>query len=132
MIYTKIIPVEFNHCDPAGIVFYPRYFEMGNSVVENFFADIVEAPFSVIHKHTGSGIPAVDIHAEFHAPSRLGDKLNFALSIDKLGGSSMALLIVAKNAEEKRMTLRITVVWIVDGRAQRWPIDIKKKLEAFI
>ena len=25
--------VRFQHCDPAGIVFYPRYFEMLNSVV---------------------------------------------------------------------------------------------------
>ena len=25
--------VEFNHCDPAGIVFYPRYFEMISAVV---------------------------------------------------------------------------------------------------
>ena len=41
MTYTRHIRIEFNHCDPAGIVFYPRYFEMTNSVVENFFADVV-------------------------------------------------------------------------------------------
>ncbi len=40
------IRVEFNHCDPAGIVFYPRYFEMANSVVENFFRDEVDYPFA--------------------------------------------------------------------------------------
>ncbi|MFD1807906.1 hypothetical protein ACFSHQ_06310 [Gemmobacter lanyuensis] len=36
MIYRRPIQIEFNHCDPAGIVFYPRYFEMTNSVIENF------------------------------------------------------------------------------------------------
>ena len=41
MLYHRLYPIEFNHCDPAGIVFYPRYFEMTNSVVENFFADEV-------------------------------------------------------------------------------------------
>ena len=132
MIYEKVIPVEFNHCDPAGIVFYPRYFEMCNSVVENFFADIVEAPFSAIHRQAGSGVPAVNIQAEFHSPSRLGDKLNFALSVEKLGRSSLELLIMAKCAAEKRLSVRITVVWIVNGRAQGWPPDMQKNLAAFI
>ena len=26
--------VRFQHCDPAGIVFYPRYFEMLNTTIE--------------------------------------------------------------------------------------------------
>ena len=25
MSYRRTIPVEFNHCDPAGIVYFPRY-----------------------------------------------------------------------------------------------------------
>jgi len=25
-MYERLIQIEFNHCDPAGIVFYPRYF----------------------------------------------------------------------------------------------------------
>ena len=28
--------IGFKHCDPAGIVFYPRYFEMFNDCVEAF------------------------------------------------------------------------------------------------
>ena len=46
MAYARTIPVEFNHCDPAGIVFYPRYFEMVNSVVENFFLEDVGYSFA--------------------------------------------------------------------------------------
>lgn len=42
-MYERLIQIEFNHCDPAGIVFYPRYFEMVNSVIENFFADVGRA-----------------------------------------------------------------------------------------
>ena len=29
------IDIRFTHCDPAGIVFYPRYFELINGVVED-------------------------------------------------------------------------------------------------
>ena len=31
--------VQFAHCDPAGIVFYARYFEIINEVVEDWFED---------------------------------------------------------------------------------------------
>ena len=32
--FTAEMTVAFRHCDPAGIVFYPRYFEMINDFVE--------------------------------------------------------------------------------------------------
>ena len=37
--FTYEEKVLFRHCDPAGIVFFPRYFEMINDCVEYFFAD---------------------------------------------------------------------------------------------
>ena len=37
-VFETVIPVRFQHCDPAGIVFYPRYLEMINQTVEEWFA----------------------------------------------------------------------------------------------
>ena len=34
--YQREVLVRFAHCDPAGIVFYARYFEMINGVVEDW------------------------------------------------------------------------------------------------
>ena len=62
MSYTRLIQIEFNHCDPAGIVFYPRYFEMTNSVVENFFADVVGRSFAQMHSGQGGGTSCVSGH----------------------------------------------------------------------
>lgn len=129
MSYLKIIPIEFNHCDPAGIVFYPRYFEMINSVVENFFADVIELPFSEIHKQAGSGVPAVNLVTDFLAPTRLGDKVTFALIVAKLGGASLVFDIVGTCAGEKRLSVRLTVVWMVGGRATQWPDHIREKIK---
>ena len=36
MTYRRPIQIEFNHCDPAGIVFFPRYYQIVSSVCENF------------------------------------------------------------------------------------------------
>jgi len=133
MTYRRRIQVEFNHCDPAGIVFYPRYFEMTNSVVENFFADVLEYPFSRIHIEEHSCIPTVQIEASFVAPSRLGEVLEFTLDVEHIGRSSMRLVQRANAGGQVKLQVTLTLVWVErDGRAAPWPEGIRQKLTAFM
>ena len=130
MPYLRTVPVEFNHCDPAGIVFYPRYFEMTNSVTENFFAEVVGRSYAQMTMRDGNGVPTVRIEADFRAPSRLGDRLAFTLEVVRLGGSSATFRIVARVGEEVRMEARLTLVWVSpEGRAAPWPEDMRARLE---
>lgn len=132
MIYTKITPIEFNHCDPAGIVFYPRYFEMINSVVENFFADVVGRSFAqMVCKDQPNGVPTVRIEANFAAPSRLGEKVTFQLWVERVGTSSLGLAITADHQDEHRLRADLTVVWLDQGQSAPWPADMRASLLAF-
>lgn len=129
MSYSRTIQIEFNHCDPAGIVFYPRYFEMTNSVVENFFADEVGRSFAQMHSEgMRNGVPTVHLETDFLAPSRLGDKVEFTLVVRKLGGSSVTVEITGQRGEEVRMRARITLVWIDNMKAARWPDAMRARL----
>jgi 4-hydroxybenzoyl-CoA thioesterase len=84
MSYRRQIRVEFNHCDPAGIVFYPRYFEMTNSVLENFFREEVGYSYHAMMAD-GIGVPTARIETDFRAPSRLGDVLDWTLVVETAG-----------------------------------------------
>ncbi|WP_284162985.1 thioesterase family protein [Frigidibacter sp. SD6-1] len=131
MTYRRQIQVEFNHCDPAGIVFYPRYFEMTNSVTENFFAEVAGRSYAQMTMRDGNGVPTVKIDADFRAPSRLGDRLDFTLDIARLGTSSVTLAIAARGEGEIRMEARLTLVWVsTQGRAAPWPEDMRARLQA--
>ncbi|MDZ4096293.1 MAG: thioesterase family protein [Paracoccaceae bacterium] len=132
MIYTRIIPIEFNHCDPAGIVFYPRYFEMTNSVVENFFADVLRYSYARITMEEHNGVPTARIVADFKAPSRLGERLEFTLEIARIGGASVTFRITASAGTALRMTADLTLVWVTPkGRAAPWPQVIRDRMTAF-
>ena len=48
MHFTYKQKVLFKHCDPAGIVFYPRFFEMINDAVEALFSDVLNWPFEYL------------------------------------------------------------------------------------
>ena len=132
MMYRREIQVEFNHCDPAGIVFYPRYFEMVNSVVENFCADVAGRSFAEMHRNgAGNGVPTVRLEAEFVAPSRLGDKVVFELEITRIGTSSLHLTVRGMMADEVRLRVHLVVVWVAGMVAAPWPDDMRGRMERY-
>ena len=132
MRYRRRVPVEFNHCDPAGIVFYPRYFEMLNSTIENFFADVLAYSFARIHVEENCAVPTAHIDATFRAPSRLGEILDFVLVIEAVGRSSVRLAQRVSAGGQDRLQCTSTLVWVgPDGRAAPWPDVIRMKLNHF-
>ncbi|NHB75613.1 acyl-CoA thioesterase [Rhodobacter calidifons] len=131
MTYARSIRVEFNHCDPAGIVFYPRYFEMMNSVIENFFRDVAGCTFGQMTA-SRTGVPTVAIETVFHAPSRLDDMLDWHLSVTRLGRSSAGLALRAHGAGELRLSASLTLVHVNEtGRPRSWPQDLRDRIAAF-
>ncbi len=133
MTYRRRIQVEFNHCDPAGIVFYPRYFEMTNSVVENFFAEVLGYPFTRIHLEEHCSVPTVQIETGFTAPSRLGEVLEFALVVEHVGRSSVRFVQTASAGGQQKLRAALTLVWVAPGgRAAPWPEAIRQKMIAFM
>ncbi len=131
MTYTRTVAVEFNHCDPAGIVFYPRYFEMVNSVVENFFGEVIGYPFARMMAE-GHGVPTVRIETEFRAPSRLGDRLDFTLALERAGQTSVTFVVNAGAGGVERMTARLTLVWVENGQSAAWPAEIRRGFNRFL
>lgn len=132
--YTYRNAVMFQHCDPAGIVFYPRYFEMINEVVETLFRDALRWPFAEMHVRERMGVPAGRISTDFHAPSRLGDVLDWRLVVTRIGGASLDATVSAACAGEARLTAELTLVYVdLDAmRSVRWPEDKRDALAQFM
>ena len=85
--FTKKEKIRFKHVDYAGIVFYPRFLEMLNDLVEDWFEEALDRPFSKIHET--NGIPTVDLKVQFKKAARLGEILTKSLWVIHLGGASM-------------------------------------------
>lgn len=119
--------VLFKHCDPAGIVFYPRFFEMINDAVEALFDEVIGWPFEVIHK-TGA-VPTRSFDVDFKRPCRHGDMLRLNLLLMDLGRTSLTLETRAMAGEELRFTARQVLVHVgADGRPLSWPETTKNTI----
>ncbi|MGP9768331.1 acyl-CoA thioesterase [Halomonas sp. AOP13-D3-9] len=130
MAFTTQRKVRFQHCDPAGIVFYPRYFEMINSVVEDWFEEVLHHDFNQLHVETGRGVPTAAIDTQFHAPSRLGERLTFKLTVQSVGRSSLTIQVVAYCGEQKRLTSDSTLVFVdlSSGKSMPWTEAIRQHI----
>ena len=126
--YRREEKVLFRHCDPAGIVFFPRYFEMINDCVEHFFAETLGWPFEQLLQT--DGVPTATISTRFRAPSRHGDRLDLALEVTKVGRTSFCYKIEARCDDELRFEAEATIVHLDGtGRPALWPEAIRRKLE---
>jgi 4-hydroxybenzoyl-CoA thioesterase len=131
--FKHTIKVLFQHCDPAGIVFYPRYFEMVNQTVEEWHEVGLNYSFSQMHLDAGYGVPTVSIGAEFNAPSRMGDILDWQLEVVKLGRTSAHLRIEARCQDILRMTATPVLVFVdmASKRPVPWPDTMREKMRRF-
>lgn len=133
-VYSRPFKVMFQHCDPAGIVFYPRYFEMVNATVEDWFEETLGCSFAAMHAELAFGVPAVQASARFLRPSRLGDLLDVRLAIARLGRTAMDLRLGAHGPDGLRVEADLTIVH-VDRTVMRpspWPSDLRARIEALM
>jgi 4-hydroxybenzoyl-CoA thioesterase len=99
--FTKQEKIKFKHIDYAGIVFYPRFLEMLNDLVEDWFEEALGRPFSKMHET--NGIPTVDLKIQFKNPARLGEVLTKKLWVIELRNSS--ILCGFQFVNEKEVTV---------------------------
>ena len=131
--FTTTRRVRFADCDAAGIVFYPRYFEMLNGVVEDWFAGPLEASFRELHLERRVSVPTAAVEARFIAPSRLEDELTFSLTVIRLGGASCSLRHVIECDGQRRFEATQTIVYV--GRSLKpepWPEALRARIAPFV
>jgi 4-hydroxybenzoyl-CoA thioesterase len=73
--HATTIQVRWSDVDPAGIVFYPRFFEWYDLGCETLFASLGLAWPEAFPKYEIVGVPIVESGSTFSSPARYGDVL---------------------------------------------------------
>ena len=132
-IFTTERRVRFADCDAAGIVFFPRYFEMLNGVVEDWFAGPLGLSFRDLHLERHASVPTAAVEARFMIPSRLEDDLTFALTVTRLGGASCALRHRISSGGELRFEGTQTIVLVgASLKPEPWPDALRARIAPFV
>jgi 4-hydroxybenzoyl-CoA thioesterase len=130
--FTREVTVRFEHCDPAGLIFYPRLFALVNETVEDWFASLGHS-FKSLHIDQRKGVPTVRFETEFIAPVRIGDALTQSLGVDGLGRSSLSLKHLASIGARPVARFDQTLVFtdLETMKSEPWPADLRAAIARF-
>jgi 4-hydroxybenzoyl-CoA thioesterase len=132
MKFTREIIVRFEHCDAAGLIFYPRFFGLVNEMVEDWFAKL-GAPFKQMHIDAKKGVPTVKFDAQFGKPARMGDMLTQTLHVSDIGSASCTLIHEASVDGAPVARFEQVIVYVdLDGMGpEPWPDALRKAMSAY-
>lgn len=111
-VLRRQLTIEWGHCDPAGIVFNPRFFEMfDNSTWLMFEAALGVKPKDITKTLGFWSFPLVDARANFIKPARFGDVVEIASRVIEFRRSSFDVEHKIFNGGELATDGRETRVW---------------------
>jgi 4-hydroxybenzoyl-CoA thioesterase len=116
------IRIEWCDCDPAGIIFYPRYFEIfDTSTTVLIERTLGMNKIAYLKAYAFAGHPLVEARARFRQPTRFGDDVEIETTLVECGESSFRLEHRLSKAGALAVEGFETRVWVV-----RHPEDPKR------
>jgi 4-hydroxybenzoyl-CoA thioesterase len=133
-IFVHDQPIRFSHCDPAGIVYFPRFFDLAHATMEDWFSVGLGQPLPDLIRDRRIGTPTVSVQCEFVKPLRMGDTLRFELRVLKAGNASVQLAYSGKKdgVEHLRMAQTIAFMALDSGSATSIPDDLRPRIEQYL
>ncbi|MET0278284.1 MAG: thioesterase family protein [Pseudorhodoplanes sp.] len=89
---SRTVRIEWGDCDPAGIIFYPRYFAMfdhSTTMLISAASGVNKA--ELVKKYEFGGYPVVQTQAKFITPTRFGDDVIIQSTFSRVGRSSFEI-----------------------------------------
>ncbi|HEY2137367.1 MAG TPA: thioesterase family protein [Xanthobacteraceae bacterium] len=132
------VRIVWGDCDPAGIVYYPRYFEMfDTSTTALFERALGMTKYQFLKAFHSLGYPMVDTRARFLLPTRYGDDVVIETTISEIKRSSFN--ITHRLMKDGKLAVEgfETRVWVVRDpadadkiKAEPLPAELVAKLQA--
>jgi len=131
--FTRSVPIRFSHCDAAGIVYFPHYFDMFNGVIEDWYKDELGHDYAALVMGSRFGFPFVRIECDFKIPSMMGEVVEMTLLVERVGRSSLGIVIVCHRGGLERLRAHmVTAMMSLETRKPvTMPDDLRGAIEAY-
>jgi 4-hydroxybenzoyl-CoA thioesterase len=123
--------IEWCDCDPAGIIFYPRYFEMfDTSTTVLIERALGMKKIEYLKAYAFAGHPVVETRARFRQATRFGDEVAIETKLVACGQSNFTLEHRISKAGALAVEATETRAWVVrdagdPARTRPQPIPAK-------
>ena len=133
-VFTKTMVARWQDCDPAGIIYYPKYFELMSALIEDWFDEALGIAYADLRAVRHLGLPTVRVACDFAKPCKHGDKIALSLCVKHLGRRSFTLTFRAQVDGAQCLRCEQTLVMISQPgfRAVDIPDDLRALMESYV
>lgn len=130
--WTTMRTVRFSDCDPAGIVYTPRFIDLINGAIEDFFVQRLRLDYHALIKD-GLGLGYKSVDTDFFLPALMGDRLGFTVLIEHIGRTSIIYSVhcVREVTEIMRCRLVQVTTSLNTHNPVSMPANVKDALTAY-
>ncbi len=86
--HKRSVRIEWGDCDPAGIVYFPRFVEYFDASTAHLFEAAGFPKPATLKRFGAAGFPMVDLKVRFLLPASYGEDVEIESAIAELGRSS--------------------------------------------
>jgi 4-hydroxybenzoyl-CoA thioesterase len=127
--------VSFGHCDPAGIVYYPNYFDWFDTGTHFLMSAAGVGQRAQNEKLGILGCGLLSVSCDFRRPATFGDKLRHRVSVSEWNSSNFVVSHVLTRADEtvaEGKEKRACLVREAGGkiRAIAIPVEFRQAIDA--
>jgi 4-hydroxybenzoyl-CoA thioesterase len=128
------VRITWGVCDPAGIVYFPRYFELFDEATNRIFERVGFRKRELLKAYGIIGFPVVNITGNFTMSNTFGDDVVVETSIPEWGRSSFVVQHRLLKDEVQAVECREKRVWTIRDpndptkiRSQPIPEELKAR-----
>ena len=112
LVNRRDVFIEWGDCDPAGIVYYPRYFVMFDNATVALFAAAGLKKHEMVKAYDMVGYPMVDTGAKFFIPSKWGETITIESHVAEWKRSSFDIKHQVFKGDALAIEAWETRVWV--------------------
>ena len=134
MTFTKPYLIRLAHCDATGMVFLPNYFYIFNALVEDWFYEALEVKYDQYLMESKLSFATVKLETVFSAPSRMGETVDFWLTVSHLGRTSLRFTMGVDCQGSGRVRTNRVVVCVsqASGKPVVLPDELRGRINTFM
>lgn len=132
-VHRRII--HWGDCDPAGIIYTPRFLDFALEAVEGWQRQVLGLDWYKLKSELGMGMPIVHASLDFLDTVKPGEELDIEVLVTRLGRSSIEFRLTGRTAPEQDSFTCTLISTVVDDslyRAIPVPPELRQRIEDYI
>jgi len=114
--------VRFNECDPQGIAFNANYFTYIDIAITDLYRQHFDGSFLAVTESNGVDVVVAEVNLKFLAPARFDQEIEIAITVERLGSTSMAVSSLISRDGETLVTAELRYVFVEIETWEKTPI----------